>query len=413
MHIFKTYLLYCNSVGAKGKDFDMKMRATVTVAVSALLSVALLYRTADGETTLSAGRAPGTLDKSLANEVNAAIDRSLDWLAANQKEDGSWSNGNFPALTALPAWAFVRGTHPKKKEVVAKAVGYLMSCVRDNGGIYREVKGRQGGGLGNYNTAIAMTTLHATGDPALVPTVLKARKFIARGQHFGDDVYEGGFGYNQSTDRPYADLQNTLYAAEAMRLTQGVEDLRDSSEDRVDIDWSKTVKFIEKMQNKPEAGPDQEGGFIYRPGESRAGTTTNKEGVVVFRSYASMTYAGLLALIYADVNRNDTRVRSAFKWASERWSLEENPGMGMQGMFFFFNVLTRSLHAYGADIIPLDGGKTVDWRRELAKRLISLQTIDPATGHGFWRNDTGRFWEKDPVLVTAYSILALEHVIGQ
>ena len=157
----------------------------------------------------------------------------------------------------------------------------------------------------------------------------------------------------------------------------------------------------------------QAGGFFYKPGESKAGTTTNKDGVVVFRSYASMTYAGLLALIYADVNRNDTRVRSAFQWASQRWTLEENPGMGDQGLYFFFNVLARALHAYGADLVPLSNGGTIDWREELVNRVLDLQLIDSTTGHGHWTNSNGRFWEKDPVLVTAYTLLALAQVQGK
>lgn len=392
----------------------MKLRGFLTaVSVGTVLLGSLPGNANEAKNIISADRAPGNLDKSLLLEVNAAIDRGLDWLAANQKEDGSWSNGTFPALTALPAWAFIRGEHPQKKEVVDKAVSFLLSCRQNNGGIYKDVKGRKGGGLPNYNTAISMTTLHATGDPKLVPTVLKARKYIARGQHFGDDVYEGGFGYDQNTDRAYTDLLNTFYATEAMRLTQSVEDLRDSSESKVDIDWSKTVKYIEKMQNKPKAGPDQVGGFFYKPGESKAGTTTNADGVVVFRSYASMTYAGMLALIYADVDKTDTRVRSAFKWATDRWSLEENPGMGQQGLFFFFNVLSKSLHAYGADVVPVNDGKTVDWRVETAKKVLSLQTIDPSTGHGYWLNKNGRFWERDPVLVTSYTILTLEQILGQ
>lgn len=365
------------------------------------------------ETILQGRRAPGTLDRSTLNELNAAMDRGLDWLAAQQKENGAWSNESFPAVTALATWAFIRGDHPRKDEIISQGVEFMLSCVQPDGGIYRTIEGRKGGGLSNYNTAICMTTLHATGDPQLVPVVLAARRFVATGQHSGDDVYDGGFGYDSTTGRAYADLMNTLYAAEAMRLTQDVEDSRNPDEKKVDIDWARTAEFVEKMQNKASSGPADSGGFFYKPGESKAGTTTNEAGVVVFRSYASMTYAGLLALIYADVNRNDTRVRSAFEWAAERWTLEENPGMGAQGLYFFFNVLARSLHAYGADLVPLESGRTIDWREELVNRVLDLQSIDSTTGHGHWMNNNGRFWERDPVLVTAYTLLTLAHIQGK
>ena len=135
----------------------------------------------DGPTfNLTSSRQPASrIHRSLQNEVNAATDRGLDWLVAQQKEDGSWSNEQFPALTGLAVWALAGSEHPQKKQAIARGVKYILSCARDDGGIYREDKDRKGGGLSNYNTAICMTALHATGDPALVPVVLKARKYIA------------------------------------------------------------------------------------------------------------------------------------------------------------------------------------------------------------------------------------------
>lgn len=349
---------------------------------------------------------------SMKNEINAAMDRSLDWLAANQKPSGAWSNEQFPALTALSAWAFIRSSHPQRDKVVPLALTYLKSCVQPDGGIYVPVEGRKGGGLSNYNTAICMTTLHAVGDPSLTRIILDARAFVAKGQHSGDDEYSGGFGYDKSTDRAYADLMNTLYAAEAMRFTEGIEDQRPAGEARAEVDWKATAEFITRMQNTPDAGAGEAGGFFYKPGESKAGTVTNESGRIVFRSYGTMTYSGMLALVYAGVDRDDPRVRSAFDWASKHWSLEENPGMGMEGYYFFFNVLSRSLSAYGADLVPLADGTTVNWRKDVANRLLNSQKIDPATGHGYWLNEAGRYWESDPILVTAYTLLALQS-LGQ
>jgi squalene-hopene/tetraprenyl-beta-curcumene cyclase len=354
----------------------------------------------------------GKIDASLMNEISAASDRGLSWLAAKQKPDGSWSNSDFPAISALCTWAFIRGEHPQKQEIVAKAIKYITSCVQPDGGIYRTIPNRKGGGLSNYNTAICMTTLHATGDPALRPIVLKARTFIAASQLTGEDQYAGGFGYDAKTERKYTDLMNTLYSAEAMRFTESAEDSRPKGEKRADIDWKKTAEFVTKLQNTPEAGKDEAGGFIYKPGESKAGSYTSPDGKLVLRSYGSMTYAGLLALIYADVDRDDPRVRSAFDWARNHWTLEENPGMGDQGLFFFYNVMARSLNAYGSRVVATDNDTYVDWRKQLTSKLVTKQKVD-AEGNGFWLNETNRYWEADPVLVTAYSLLALQHAAGQ
>jgi squalene-hopene/tetraprenyl-beta-curcumene cyclase len=349
----------------------------------------------------------GQLDTSLRNEVHAAIDRGLSWLAAKQRDEGAWSNNRFPALTALVVQSYLAADHPDKAKVLPRALGFLTSCVQPDGGIYVHVPGRKGGGLSNYNTSICMTALHATGDDTYARIVQNARSFVAGGQHFGDDEYKGGFGYDKSTGRSYTDLLNTFYAVEGMRLTQSVEDQRPADEKRAEIDWKQAAEFISRLQNPPDTG-DEAGGFFYNPSDPKAGTTTNAAGKVTFRSYGSMTYSGLLALIYADVSRDDPRVRSAFDWTAKHWSLDENPGMGGQGLYFFYNVLTRSLDAYDQDLVPTAAGTMVDWRIQLARRLVSLQKVDPDTGGGYWVNATGRFWENDPVLATAYAIRALQ-----
>lgn len=387
-----------------------RMRRTLTALVI-ITAGALAGANAAEQTLISADQPPGTVHTSLGEEAHAAVSRGLDWLAAHQKEDGSWSNGDFPALTALPLWAFTQSRHPKKDEIIRRAVSYILTCAHDDGSIYREVEGRKGGGLSNYNTAICMTALHAVGDPALAPVILKAREFIAESQHFGDDIYRGGFGYDRSTRRAYTDLLNTFYAVQAMKLTQDVEDRRPEGEPHADIDWSETVKFIERMQNKPAAGSENAGGFYYNPTDPKAGTTTNKEGVVVFRAYGSITYAGMLALVYADIDRSDVRVQSAFDWAAKHWTLKENPGMGDQGLYFFYNVLSRCLDAYGRDLVPIENGEPVNWREALIAKIVALQKIEPDNGQGYWVNDVSRYWEGDPVLVTAYTLLALESAL--
>ncbi len=353
----------------------------------------------------------GTISESVEQETTAAINRGVDWLLAQQNENGAWSNQKFPALTALAVRALVGSDYAKaNKKAIDKGLAFIMTCVQPDGGIYCTVAGRKGGGLSNYNTSICMMALHAADKQKYEKTILNARKFVAAGQHFGDDVYAGGFGYDKSTKRAYTDLLNTFYSVRAMHETQDVEDNRPASEKKVDIDWKATEKFVSEMQNKEAVGTNDAGGFFYNPTSEKAGVGTNKEGVVYFRSYGSMTYAGLLALIYADVDQRDPRVTSAFDWAFKHWSLEENPGVGQEGLFFFYNVLTKTLAASRHNLIPQEGGKFVNWREEVAKKIVGLQKIDSKTGQGYWLNEKGRYWESDSVLVTAYSLLALENL---
>jgi len=390
------------------------------LALSVLLSASLVAHAENvAETsditpvTLETALSP--IPESLQQEGRAAINRAVNWLLSKQNEQGNWSNADFPALTALPLWAVVKAGS-NNQAAIDKACVYIMSTANENGSFCREpAEQRKGGGLCNYNTALCIVALHAVGKADNVSAIQKGREYIARTQHFGDDIYRGGMGYDPDTGRPYADLSNSYLAYEAMRLTESVEDLRTETGARADLDWDAATEFIERVQNRPESNdqpwasdePEDRGGFAYKPDSSMAGSYTNAEGEIRLRSYGSMTYAGLLSFIYADVNKDDPRVKSAFEWTRMNWSLDENPGMELQGLFYYYQTLAKALSAMGVDVIELQNGKTINWRVELIKKMLSLQKIE-ADGTGYWVNSEGRWWEADPVLVTSYSLLALQ-----
>ena len=152
------------------------------------------------------------------------------------------------------------------------------------------------------------------------------------------------------------------------------------------------VKTAVRANDQSWAGND--GGFIYAPdGESKSGE---------HRSYASMTYAGLLTFIYANVDKDDPRVAAAVDWIKKHFTVEENYGMEKQGLYYNYHTMAKALTAYGEPIIVDAKGVSHDWYRELAMKLISEQSSE-----GFWQNGESRWFERDPVLVTAYSVLAL------
>lgn len=341
-------------------------------------------------------------------DARTAVTRGLNWLTTTQQVNGAWSDPQFPALTALALWSFCDAGQ-KRHLAVDKAVAYILTCVQTNGGIYVDVPGRKGGGLSNYNTAISMTALHATGRKELSRVILAARTFVAGSQHFGDDVYAGGFGYDRVTKRAYTDLMNTHFSMEAMRRTQSVEDLRPTGEVRADIDWNKALAYVDKLQNK-DGSSENKGGFVYNTDDPKAGTSTNAAtGAITLRTYGSITYAGLLSMVYANVTRNDPRVVSAVDFAARHWTLDENPGMGQQGLYFYYNVMSRALDTARLQTITRtgDNATAVPWREQVVRKIISLQRSD-----GSWANANNRYWENDPVLATAYALLALEYAAG-
>ena len=67
--------------------------------------------------------------------------------------------------------------------------------------------------------------------------------------------------------------------------------------------------------------------------------------------------------------------------------------------------MSKALTLYGVDDLELRNGQKVNWRKELGLRLINLQQRD-----GSWSNANGRWWEKEPALVTSYALLSLEMI---
>ncbi len=331
-----------------------------------------------------------------ADMREAALAKGAAFLLSKQAADGHFSDPQMPALTALPLWA-LSGVD-SDKSARAKAAAFVLGTQRDDGGFYVPKPGRGGSGLGNYNTAVCLAALF---ESKLAPTapLLKAREYIAASQLTGDDTMAGGFGYDRVMRRRYADLSNTAYAMDAMARTASLEELRTGGQ-KVDLDWDRAIAFVENLQKKD--GPDR-GGAAYNERTPQGGSETNRAGKVHLRAYGSMSYAAVLSMCSANLTKGDPRVRNALDYCSRYWSVDENPGMGRQGLYYYYDILARALHAADVEELFTPEGRTVYWKRELAAKLLSLQKPD-----GSWANDNNRFWEADPVLCTSFAMICLE-----
>ena len=368
------------------------------------------------------------LDESVLREGLHALKIGVEWLERNQQENGCWSNPAFPALTALAVSAILTSPDASSgsglPESAARGLSFIASCAREDGGIYQHIEGVKGGGLPSYNTAICVMALVDSGAPKYIPLINRARAFLMRAQHQGDDVFRGGMGYDQTTDHAYADLSNTVFVLEALRRTERIEL---PPELETSLDWEAAIAFVSRCQHLRQSNDaewvsddtDERGGFVYHPLKSQAGAVESGDGAVAprddasshLRSYGSMTYAGLLTFLYARVDKDDPRVKAAVDWIARRWTLDENPGMGMQGLYYGYHTMAKALNAYGREVLTLPDGKKVAWRRALAEKLVSLQRIDAETGLGYWQNESNRWWENDPNLATSYTLLALEFAL--
>ena len=355
---------------------------------------------------------PSGHDESLRHEVQRAIDRGIAWLLTNQNSNGWWTTPDHPAVTALPLVAlngepsgkFLKNPTP----AIQRGYAFLLASAKPDGGIYAT-------NMANYNTSLSLLALASAGRPEYDAAARKARAFIVGTQvDFGekgvlDTPFDGGVGYGNKYS--HSDLNNTLVALEALYHSKGlVADTKLAG--AKDLDWQAAINFIQNCQNLPAFNKEpwvsgdvtNKGGFIYYPGHSMAGGVTNSAtGRVALRSYGSASYAGLLSYIYADIKRDDARVAAVLDWLRANYTLVENPGMGPQGYYYYVHLMTKGLTAAGVDELSTKDGTRVNWRRDVALRLMNLQKPD-----GSWMNDNARWWEKETSLTTSYSLIALE-----
>ncbi|MBN8460590.1 MAG: terpene cyclase/mutase family protein [Verrucomicrobia bacterium] len=350
---------------------------------------------------------------SIEQELRQAIARGNAWLKAQQKPEGHWDDEGLPALTALALTAAVRDPNLDSKAPlpphVEKGFTWLLAQQKEDGGIYNR-------GLSVYNTATSLTALMAANKTAYEPAAVKARKHLVGAQwDIGekgktDNPNDGGIGYGSKND--HTDLSNTYLAIEALALSKRlVEDGKYG--DQPDLDWEAAIKFISRCQNLEETNdqefasddPKNKGGFVYTPDESKAGEDKTADGRTALRSYGSMSYAGLLSFIYAKVSADDPRVLAVKEWLAKNYTLEENPGMGTEGLYYYYQTMAKALTAANIDNLKLENGKEADWRDQLGRRLLTTQRED-----GSWVNSNGRWMESNPILVTAYTVLAMEQL---
>ncbi|TWU01212.1 hypothetical protein [Stieleria varia] len=342
-------------------------------------------------------------------EANAAIRQSVDQAIAflknrGQADDGSFSSETGVAVTALCVRAILEH-RPQAKQMpyIQKAIAYIEANVQSDGGIY--AKGSQ---HRNYETCAAVGALVTAGEPEKYDSVLKRAEAFLReiqwdageGAESSDTAY-GGAGYG-SHKRP--DLSNTSYYIDAMK------DLGNGSEDEA---IQKALRFVSRSQNLAGHGNDtvhadkiNDGGFYYTPaagGQSKA--NADDDTSVALRSYGSMTYAGLKSMIYAGLTKDDPRVVAAMDFIRKNYALDNNPGMGKAGLYYYYHTFGKALDAAEVDLLVDAKGNPHNWRLELGQTLVADQQDD-----GSWVNNGNQRWmEGDRQLVTAYALLALKY----
>jgi len=384
-----------------------------TLALAAVLSIA--------------ASAPA-IDEAHRRQAETMIDGAIDFLRTQQDETGGWSlrEGRpvFPAITALVVRGMILSPEiDARDEHVAKGVDFMLGYAQPDGGIYDRA-------LASYNTSICLSTLAVVEAPEAAGAIKPAQDFLRSIQWSNDSAdhaetgtvdedhpFYGGIGYGSHSRPDNSNLNMML---------QGMHDSGLSSDDPA---FQRAVTFLtrtqmhESVNDMPYAKGSTQGGFIYATspsgeepgaGESKGEviTETLEDGTRIerMRAYGSMTYAGFKSYLYADLDRDDPRVELAYDWIRRHYTLDENPGVGMQGYYYYLLMFSRALDAWELPTIevvtPAGETETRDWANDLIDALAARQKPD-----GSFVNAHDRWMEGDPSLVTAYSLLALQEAI--
>lgn len=362
------------------------MKPLLRTGLLAILGMALVLA------TLAPAPAAGPDPK----DMQASVDKAVSFLKGRQGDDGSFSPKlGGPGITALVLAGLLRQGVSPDDPVVAKGLKYLEASIKKDGGIYDKK-------LANYTTSVALLALTEANTKAKYDTVIKnAGAFLKTLQDDSlkeDDVAFGGVGYD-GKGRP--DLSNTQYFVDAL-IAAGVP--------KDDPAIKRALKFVSRCQNLPgehndqpwakKTSDDDKGGLVYNPiAEDKAKTPQGG-----LRSAGVMTYAGLKTFLTAGVDKKDPRVVAALDWIGRHYSVDENPGQGLSGLYYYYHTFGKAMHALGEDEFEDKDKKKHDWRKELFEALKKRQKED-----GSWSNTNNAFFEGNPDLATAYALLALTY----
>lgn len=347
-------------------------------------------------------------------DVAATYERGVDHLLAARAGDGTWHfmGAPEPGISAIAAKALLGSSRAEARAAAWPVLDWLLTLQKEDGSIHA-------GRVAVYTTSVAIGALRAGGRPADQPVIERAVGYLKAVQsdesegYSESDKFYGGIGYGNDL-RP--DLSNLQYALEAMH---------EAGVGKEDPAFQKALHFLQRSQNRSETNRDvyldadgttpvrsgNDGGGVYYPGNSFAGTDKQKDGTLIARSYGSMTYALLKCYAFAGLDARDPRVSAAVEWIQAHWTLEVNPGFdvardpraGHQGLYYYYETLAEALAAIGLEAVVTTGGERHDWRAELCAKLAAEQRED-----GSWVNPLSERWlEGNPVLCTGYALNAL------
>jgi squalene-hopene/tetraprenyl-beta-curcumene cyclase len=370
-------------------------RKFLSILIGTAAASGLLARIVDGQDALKPPKPPTRakrphLSAAEQREIDASVDKGLKWLGERQAASGAFeplagSHVCPVALTAMAVWAYSE-TGPgddAKKRTASKGVRFLLRHRQANGGIYDRKRG-----LAVYTSGVAARALNAyritfRNIDVQVKQAAASAELLAYRSGAPESFVDLGAKSQRSSDR------SSELARELLGKRQ-----------RTPADTRRALEFLASLAKK---GGD----------ERRRPSRTRVPGWRQALGDDPLDYDDLLTAAYEVLTPEQQKSRRALAALERHYTLERNPDLtkrygargfqrGTQGIFYYYFIVAKTL-ALGGPRVRLRSGETKDWVRELSAKLRGLQQDD-----GRWVNKDEHWWENDPVLVTAYAVLALD-----
>ncbi len=280
-------------------------------------------------------------------QLQAAIDRGLEWLARQQEADGSFGSqsqyGRHVGITALACLAFVsEGSVPGRGRYarnVEKGLDFILESASEQSGLVA-AETSYGPMYGHGFATLFLGEMYGMSPRAdLREKLQKAVALIVRTQND-----KGGWRYHPV--RADADLSVTICQVMALRSARnaGIE-VPKSTVDRA-------IKYVHDSQNS-------DGGFRYM---------LDSSGSMFARSAA-----GVAALYYAGIHEDEATRRGL------AYLMKYQPGKAQEQTHYFYG------HYYAAQAMYLAGGKHWEkWWPAIREELLTKQTEE-----GYWHGQAG------------------------
>ena len=261
----------------------------------------------------------------------------------------------------------------------------------------------------NYSTAYALRVFLKNGTPSDsvlirgMATYLTNEQFTERRGIHPDHPAYGSWGFGETNlskgQTGHVDLSHTRHVLEALR-EGGWNDTTAAK---------KTTRFLRLLQKHPSHNQSPanayDGGFYFSPvvlDQNKAGKDGN-----AYRSYATATCGGIMALLASGESRQSEPVQAAIRWLEANPRLDYPAGIPeddpdhWRKVLFFYHLSVRAE-------VYRTMGKQGEWKGEIVRLLRERQNEDGSFANPFGSPNK----EDDPLLATTLVVRTLTHLIS-